>query len=69
MHLFLDCIVYEVFFFDFDASVFIVLFMKYFSLFWCICFQIAIAYGPKGHPNNLQSAWHLMELFFWSDLS
>ncbi len=25
--------------------------------------------GPEGHPNNLQSAWHLTELFFWSDLS
>jgi hypothetical protein len=26
--------------------------------------------GPKGHPNNLpQPAWHLTELFFWSDLS
>ncbi len=26
--------------------------------------------GPEGHPNNLpQPAWHLAELFFWSDLS
>ena len=26
--------------------------------------------GPEGHPNNLpQPAWHLMELFFQSDLS
>jgi hypothetical protein len=26
--------------------------------------------GPKGHTNNLpQPAWHLAELFFWSDLS
>jgi hypothetical protein len=26
--------------------------------------------GPKGRPNNLpQPAWHLAELFFWSDLS
>ncbi len=25
--------------------------------------------GPKGRPNNLQSAWRLAELFFWSDLS
>jgi hypothetical protein len=28
-----------------------------------------VADGPKGHPTNLQSAWHLAELFFWSDLS
>ncbi len=27
------------------------------------------SHGPKGRPNNLQSAWHLAELFFWSDLS
>ncbi len=27
-------------------------------------------YGPKGCPNNLpQPAWHLAELFFWSDMS
>ncbi len=25
--------------------------------------------GPEGCPNNLQSAWRLAELFFWSDLS
>ncbi len=25
--------------------------------------------GPEGRPNNLQSAWRLAELFFWSDLS
>ncbi len=25
--------------------------------------------GPEGRLNNLQSAWHLVELFFWSDLS
>ncbi len=25
--------------------------------------------GPEGCPNNLQSAWHLAELVFWSDLS
>ncbi len=25
--------------------------------------------GPEGRPNNLQSAWRLVELFFWSDLS
>jgi hypothetical protein len=25
--------------------------------------------GPKGRPNNLQSAWRLAELFFQSDLS
>ncbi len=25
--------------------------------------------GPKGRPNNLQSAWRLVKLFFWSDLS
>ncbi len=25
--------------------------------------------GPKGRPKNLQSAWRLAELFFWSDLS
>ncbi len=25
--------------------------------------------GPEGRHNNLQSAWCLAELFFWSDLS
>ncbi len=33
----------------------------------CVVEQIN---GPKGCPNNLpQPAWHLAELFFWSDLS
>jgi hypothetical protein len=31
--------------------------------------ELSQLYGPEGRPNNLQSAWRLMELFFWSDLS
>ncbi len=43
---------------------------KYF--FWSFS-ESLLVFGnnnePEGHPNNLQSARHLVELFFWSDLS
>ncbi len=37
--------------------------------FWHDFTYFSLSNGLKGHPNNLQSAWRLVELFFWSDLS
>ncbi len=39
------------------------------SHFWHDFLYISLSNGPEGCPNNLQSAWHLAELFIWSDLS